>query len=121
MSTKIELNRTGDFLLSEAPGTYSRENRILAAGQVCVAGTVLGAVTASGKFGALDPSLATGVEDAAGVLWASADAAEGDIAVVVIERNAEVKAEGLIWPDDITAEQKTTAIAQLIELGIVLR
>ncbi|QHG87942.1 head decoration protein [Xanthomonas sp. NCPPB 1638] len=121
MTTMIELNRTGDFLLSEAPGTYSRENEILAAGQSCVAGTVLGVATASGKYLALDPALATGVEDAAGVLWATTDATDADVAIVVIKRNAEVKAEALIWPDDITAQQKTTAISQLAELGIVLR
>ncbi|KAB7767618.1 head decoration protein [Xanthomonas maliensis] len=121
MSTITELNRTGDFLLSEAPGTYSRENEILASGQSCIAGEVLGAATASGKYGALDPSLTTGVEEAAGILWATTDATDADVAIVVIKRNAEVKADALIWPDGITTEQKSTAIAQLAELGIVLR
>lgn len=121
MSTKTELSRTGDFLLSEAPGTYSRENEILAAGNLCVAGAVLGVITASGKYAPLGPAANTGVEKAAGVLWSTTDATASDQAIVVIKRNAEVKADALLWPAGITAAQKTAAIAQLNELGIVLR
>lgn len=120
MSSKTEYPRTGDFLLSEANGTYSRENVILDAGSLA-AGTVLGKLTASGKYVLLAPAAADGSEDATGILWARADATAADAAIVVIARDAEVKADALIWPAAITGPQKTAAIAQLNALGIVLR
>lgn len=120
MSSKTENPRTGDFLLSEANGTYSRENVILDAGALD-AGTVLGKLTASGKYVVLAPAAADGSEDASGILWARADASTADAAIVVIARDAEVKADALIWPAGITTEQKATAITQLNALGIVLR
>ncbi|MEN5208015.1 head decoration protein [Stenotrophomonas terrae] len=124
MNAKVENNRTGDFLLSEANGSYSRENDILAAGAgVLQAGTVLGRRTSDNKLVPLNPAAdpADGSEKVAGVLWAGADATTADVAVVSVCRAAEAKAEGLQWPAGITTPQQTTAIAQLAELGIVLR
>jgi hypothetical protein len=120
MSEKTENPRTGDFLLSEANGTLSRENIIVDTGTLD-AGTVLGQVTTGGKYVILAPAAADGSESAAGVLWSRADASGGDAAAVAIVRDAEVIADALIWPDGITANQKTTAIGQLNALGIVLR
>ena len=122
----MELNenaRTGDFLLSEANGTYSRENAVLSSGNNLQAGTVLGKLTATGEYTALDPAAdpEDGSEAAAGVLWASTDATDADAAVVVICRDAEVKADALIWPEGIATNDKNAAIAQLVALGIVLR
>jgi hypothetical protein len=121
MSTITEKARTGDFLLSEANGSYSRDNEILGTGQNLQAGTVLGKVTASGKFVQLDPAATDGSEAAAGLLWAGANATDADVAIVVISRAAEAKTDELIWPTGIAEPDKTTAIAQLAELGIVLR
>lgn len=120
MSQKTENARTGDFLLSEANGTYSRENIIVSAG-VLQPGTVLGKVTATGKYVILAPAAADGSEGAAAVLWAGVDASGGDVAAVAIVRDAEVKGDGLIWPAGITGGQTTTATGQLNALGIVLR
>jgi len=113
--------RSGDFLLSEANGSYSRENELLAQGQTLDAGTVLGKITATGKFTQLAPAATDGSKDPAGILIARADAEDGDLAVVVLSRAAEVKADALIWPDPITTAQQTTAITKLAALGIVLR
>lgn len=120
MTTLTENNPAGDFLLSEANGTYSRENEILAAGNNLQAGAVLGRLTASGKLAALDPAAATGAEDAAGILLATTHATT-DVAVVAVERDAEVKADQLVWPAGISTNDKNAAIAQLAALGIVLR
>ena len=208
----MELNetpRTGDFLLSEANGTFSRENGILAAGNNLLAGAIVACLfsaagtkasgTGDGTIGAitlgsaaeagtyvltctatgsnagtfsvqtpsgeylpdltvaaayasshinltvadggtdwglgavihvtvtpdgyteLDPAENDGAQIAAGVLWGNTNATDADAACVVIRRNAEVKADALTWPAGITEGQKTTAIAQLNELGIVLR
>jgi hypothetical protein len=119
----MELNenpRTGDFLLSEANGTLSRENAILDTGAL-VAGQVLGKITASGKYVILAPGASDGSQNAAAILWDGADATAADAAIVVIARTAEVKADALVWPVGITSPQKTTAIGQLNQLDIVLR
>jgi hypothetical protein len=209
MSSKTENPRTGDFLLSEANGTYSRENGILSSGNNLLAGAVVAALlaaagtkasgtgdgtigavtlgsaaevgtyvltctaaaTGAGTFSVQTPSgeylpdltvgvayvsshinltVADGTTDwgagavinvvvdageyvelapagtdgsqiAAGVLWDNTDASAADAACVVIRRQAEVRADGLVWPAAITDAQKYTAIAQLAELGIVLR
>ena len=121
MNEQTEKNRTGDFLLSEGNGSYSRENIVVASGQNLQAGTVLSTVTASGEATALAPAGDDGSEVATGILWANTNATDADTAAVAIQRAAEVKADALIWPAGITAPQKTTAIAQLSELGIVLR
>lgn len=122
MPSITEAMRAGDFLLSEANGSLSRDNEILASGQSNLpAGTVLGKVTASGKFVVIDPTKTDGSQSAAAILWAGADAASADTAVVVIARSAEVKADALTWPAGITTPQKTAAIVQLEALGIVLR
>ncbi|WP_337054091.1 head decoration protein [Pseudoxanthomonas sp. USHLN014] len=121
MNPITEKTRFGDFLLSEANGSYSRENEILASGQNLQAGTVLGAVTASGKYTILAPGASDGSQTAGGILLATTNASAADAAVVVVERAAEVKADALIWPAGITNAQKTAAIAQLNTLGIVLR
>lgn len=208
----MELNenpRTGDFLLSEANGTFSRENGILSSGNNLLAGAILGCLLAAsgakasgagdGTIGAvtlgsaaeagiyvltckatganagtfsvqtpsgeylpdltvavayasshinltvgdggtdwglgavihvtvtpdgyteLDPAGNDGSQIAAAVLWDNTNAATADAACVVVRRQAEVKADGLVWPAGITEGQKSTAIAQLNELGIVLR
>lgn len=123
MTELIENNRTGDFLLSEGNGSYSRENDILAAGNKLPAGTMLGRLTATKKLVPLNPGAdpVDGSEKVAGILWESVDATDADVAVVIISRAAEVKAEALEWPAAIDPTDKTTAIAQLNELGIVLR
>ncbi|WP_051281106.1 head decoration protein [Rhodanobacter sp. OR92] len=209
MSSKTENPRAGDFLLSEANGTYSRENGILSSGNNLLAGAVVaalltavgtkisgtgdgavGAVTlgsaaevgtyvltctaaatgagtfsvqtpsgeylpnltvavayatphinltvadgaadwavgavinvvvTAGEFTVLNPAGTDGSQIAAGVLWDNTNAADADAACVVIRRQAEARADGLVWPAAITEPQKSTAIAQLAELGIVLR
>ncbi|KRG65810.1 hypothetical protein ABB27_14675 [Stenotrophomonas terrae] len=121
MNEQTEKNRTGDFLLSEGNGSYSRENIIVASGQNLEAGTVLGTITASGEAVGLDLAADDGSEVATGILWANTNATDADTAAVAIARAAEVKADALIWPAGVTVPQKTAAIAQLAELGVVLR
>ncbi|CBA14756.1 head decoration protein [Xanthomonas albilineans] len=121
MTVLNENARSGDFLLSEGNGCYSRENEILASGENLQAGTVLGVITASGKYTILAPAATDGSQNAGGILLSTTNATAADTAVVVVERAAEVKAAALIWPAGITTDQKTAAIAQLSTLGIVLR
>lgn len=111
--------RTGDFILSMANGTLSLENAILESGEDLKAGTVLGAGT-SGKYVQLDPESET-ANTALGVLYDNVDASGGDVTCVVLKRQAEVKADGLIWPTGISSNDKTAAIQSLNSLGVFVR
>lgn len=83
--------RAAEFLLSEAPGTLSRQDLTLLEGQNLTAGTVLGIVTASGKAVAYDDDgVDDGRRDAAGILLYDTDATDGDTQCVAIVRLAEV-------------------------------
>lgn len=84
-------------------------------------GAVIHVTVTAGEYTALAPAEDDGSQIAAGVLWDNTNATAADAACVVIRRNAEVKADALTWPAGITEGQKSTAIAQLNELGIVLR
>lgn len=113
--------RTGDFILSEANGTLSRENAILAAGKALDAGAVLGQVTATEKYVEWSPAAEDGSETAAAILYAATDASDADAACVVIARQAEVKADALLWPTAATEPQKAAAITALAAREILSR
>lgn len=106
---------TGEFLLSEGNGTISREQvTIAAAAGALVPGTVLGKITASGKYVAYSNAAADGSEVAAGILYAAAPDLAADQKAVAIVRHAEVQASELTGLD-------APARADLLALGIVCR
>ena len=117
-----EAMNLGDLLKFEAPNLYSRDRVTLAAGQNLPLGTVLGIVTASGKYKQIDPSAEDGSQVAAGVLLQTCDAtlADRDNGLVVA-RHAIVSDHVLQWPEAITAAEKASAIAQLKALGVLVR
>ena len=86
-----------------------------------MAAAVLGKVTASGKYRALNPAGADGSQTAAGILYDAVDASAADAEGVAIVRLAEVNAAELIWPAGITGGQKTTALGQFAALNIIAR
>ena len=112
----------GDLLKYEAPNLYSRDRVTVASGQNLPLGTVVGLVTAPGKFKQLDPSAEDGTQVAAGVLLQACDATliDRDDGLVVA-RHAIVAHHALAWPDAITTAEKLTAIAQLKALGVLVR
>jgi hypothetical protein len=59
----------GEFVVSEGNGKISRETITVLSGETLEAGAVLGKVTASGKYKALDPAAVDGSEAAAGILY----------------------------------------------------
>lgn len=92
MTIKTEGFHAGEFLLSEATGTRSREEITLAAtAAVLPAGQVLGRITASGQFAGYDPAATDGREAAAAVLWAPVGISTDPQRSVAIVRDAEVK------------------------------
>lgn len=125
MTTLTENPRNWEFLVSENNGDFSREQFTLISGQNCKAGTVLGKITASGKYTILNTGAADGSENAAAILGPATDASAADkrTAGIVGASGISVEVNGnlLTWPSGISGGDKTTAIAALAALGIKVR
>jgi len=121
MAVKTEPNYLGDWLKFEEDNLYSRDQVTVASGQNLKTGTVVGIVTATGRVRQLAPSANDGSQNAAGVLVGDVDATAGDKPGVIIARHAICSDKGLVWPTGITGPQKSTALAQLKALGILVR
>jgi hypothetical protein len=123
MTVLSETQHAGGFLVWEVLRDFTRETVTLAAGSgKLLPGTVLGKVTTGGKYTALAPGATNGSQNAAGILWAAADASDADRPAVVIVRGpAILNRSELILPDGITEAQMTSLTAALLALGIVLR
>jgi hypothetical protein len=112
----------GDLLKYEAPNLYSREQVTVVAGQNLALGAVVGRITASAKFKVFDPAATDGSELPAGILLGACDATliDRDDAML-LARHGMVASNAVVWPAGITTEQKTTALAQLSSLGVLVR
>ena len=130
MATYAEPNRNYTFLLNEAQGTLSRERVTLLQDasntQPVVAGTVLGMITASGKYTPYDDAVAglvaTGATVAAGILAENVDEAAiaaGDVTVQIIKRLAEVKESELSWHTLADATSKAAAKTALAGTNMI--
>ncbi len=112
----------GDLLKYEAPNLYSRDQVTVLAGQNLALGAVAGIVTATGKVKQIDPSATDGSQIASGVILQAIDATAGDSPDgLLIARHAIVADHALVWPAGITTAEKTAAIAELKNLGILVR
>lgn len=121
MTTMTQNPRTAAFLLSEGSGEISRDVVTIASGQNLKAGSVLGKITATGKFSAYNNSASDGREVAAGVLYDACDATSGDQRAVAIVRLAEVATDLLVFRDDQDGAARAAAIADLAALNIIAR
>ena len=123
MPTFNEGRHPGEFLLSEAAGQRSREAITIASGAgVIAAGTVLGKVTASGKYVASAIGAVDGSQAAAAIALFGCDASSVDVEIAVIVRDAEVKGDILTYhADRDLAAEKTAANDELAALGIIVR
>lgn len=72
----------------------------------------------SGKCVPLDPAAVDGSQVAAGIMVAAVDATSADKPGVIINGDALVATDNLVWPAEISAGDKATAIAQLADIGI---
>lgn len=116
-----EARRTGEFLISEGNGTFSREAVTVLSGEVLASGTVVGKVTASGKYAAYDNTASDGTQTAAGVLYEAVDATGADKPGVIIAREAEVAGNRLTWDAANDATAITAGKADLAAVGILVR
>ena len=121
MPTLSESRHAGGFLVWEALRDFCRSTVILASGDL-QPGTILGKITASGKYAVHDPAASNGTQTAAAILWASVDASGGDKnAIVLIRGPAIVNQYEITIPDTPTAPQIAAAHAALLTLGILVR
>lgn len=101
------------------PG-FCRDTVTIASGSgILDRNTVLGKVTATGKWKILAPGASDGTQNAAGILMTLVDATSADAVAVAMTRGpAIVNPDGCVWPVGITTNQKTTALASLLALNI---
>ena len=125
---KTEGQWQAEFIVSEGNGKISRDAGVLtaAAAAKIVAGTVVGKVTATGKYAILAPGASDGTQNAAGILISEAadntlGGAPADFKVTVLTRLAEYNSAEIVWPGGITGGQQTAAIAQLVALYLIGR
>ena len=116
----------GDLLKYELNGNYCRESVTLKSGTSYALGSVLGKITASGKY-RLSPAAEVGgdvgAETAAAVLIAAADATGGDkIGLVIVRGPAIVSKDALVFDASVDQPaEKTAKRSQLAAIGIVSR
>ena len=111
---------TGGFLLSEANGTLSRATGTVTGGAY-LPGQVLGRISDSKRYTALNPNADDGSQEAAAIVYAAVDASAADQVATLIVRHGEVTGDALIWPAGITADQQNIAIDQLAERTLLVR
>ena len=110
-----------DLLKYEAPNLYSREEVTVSAGQNLKLGTVVGRVTATDQIKQFNPTAEDGSQKAIGVLLQNVDASEKTEMAIMAAREVLVAKKYVIWPSEITEEQKKSATENLYDRGIVLR
>ena len=121
MTTLTETTHAGGFLVWEAFRDYTRETITVATGTL-EPGTVLGRITASGKYAAHDPAAVDGTETAGAVLWGKADASGGDtLAVAVVRGPAIVNRHDLVFAGTPSEAEIAAAHAALLGAGILVR
>ncbi len=125
MTVLKEGRHAGGFLVWEAFRDYTREVITIATGgtyPVLEPGTVLGKITATGKYAAHDPAAVDGTETAVAVLWGAADATAADATAVALVRGpAVVNGNDLVFTGTPTAAQITAAHTALNAVGILTR
>ena len=121
MTTLTEGTHPGGFLVWEAHCDYTRETIIVASGTL-TPGTVLGKITASGKYAAHDSNATDGTETAVAVLWGKADASAGDApAVAVVRGPAIVNRFDLVFAGTPSDPEIAAAHTALLGAGILVR
>lgn len=100
-----------DWLKREADSHFSREEVVILSGQgKLVSGTVVGKVTASGKYRAVTAAAVDGSQTAAGIVMWAGDATSADAEAVIIARDAIVVHQGLRYGADIDTAPERAAV-----------
>jgi hypothetical protein len=118
-----EGRHAGEFILSEANFHRSRDNIVVASGSgVIAAGTVLGRVTATGKYTVAKKAASDGSAGFAAVCYANIDATAADVPVTGLTRDFEAAGQRLVYDASFTLAQDFATLAtQAAALGIIIR
>lgn len=109
-----------EALKYELEPSFCRDSITIASGVgILDRNTVLGKVTATGKWKILAPGASDGTQTAAGILLAPVDATSADVTAIALTRGpAIINPDGCVWPVGITTNQKATAVANLLTIDI---
>lgn len=122
MAILTEGEHRGGYLVSEANGSRSRGTGIVLAGEIIVAGQVVGIVTASGKFAHYDAAATDGTEVVAGISYNNVDATDADFDGAVFSvRDSEANGKELTYQTGADAAAIATTNTGLKALGIIVR
>lgn len=113
----------GDILKFDLDKNYTREVVTLLTGTNYKIGSVLGQVTASGKYTLSPATGSTGEETAVAVLLENVDASSADKSGVVLRRGpAIISRADLVFAASVSDDTKKAAkIKQLVSAGIIAR
>ena len=113
----------GDVLEYEVNPNYTRETVPLLAGMAYPVGSVLGRITASGKYKLATSGGTDGAQTAGAVLLYAVDATPGDAVGVVLVRGPAIVSRAALAYDGTVddATKIATKISQLAALGIIAR
>lgn len=114
--------RSGCYLGESAALNIINEEIIVASGAgVLLPGTVLGKITASGKYVLHDNALANGAENAAAILFHKVDATSADVKTVATVRGpATIFDPQLTYKAGISAPNKLAAQTALRAKGLAI-
>lgn len=120
MPTLTEGMHEGEFIGELAMGVgYHVDKITVLLGQNLVAGTVVGKVTASGKYRAFDNAAVDGSQTVAGILVPAADATAADVVSRALVRGpAIINKNDLTWAAGVDAAEQAAAITAMLALGI---
>ena len=126
MATLQKRQATASFIVSESNGYRSRDDVTVTvpATTTYAAGTILGKITATGKFVRHAAGATNGSEDEAGVLYETITNTTGsgvDSTAVNFARDAEVNGHELTYEIGADAPQIVLSDAALKALGIIVR
>jgi len=123
MAPLVQPASMGDVLKYELNPNYTRETITLLAGIAYPVGSVLGRITASGKYTLASDGGVDGAEVAIAVLLYSVDATLADtLSVVIVRGPAIISRASLTFDASVDDAAKTaTKIAELAALGIIAR
>ena len=108
MTAIIEQNNLGDLLKYEMPNLYSREEVTAVRGENLALGTVVGRDSETKFIRKLDPTANTGAQTAIGAVIMPQDIKSNK--AVIATRIAILADHAIIWPVNITEEQKQSTI-----------
>ncbi|WP_264376241.1 MULTISPECIES: head decoration protein [unclassified Wolbachia] len=119
MTSITEANNLGDLLKYEVSSLYSRDQITVAKGQNLKLGTVV-ALDKDSMVKIINLTATDGMQTAIGAIVSDVNATENAKAVI-ITRIAMLADHAVVWPANITEEQKAEAIKQLEGRGIIIR